>query len=1158
MGDVAAVNYSACGISEQDWKKLSPKTQEFCNSGEQAAKQIARLLQRGFDITEINKYYDNLPPVQGMAVEKGENPKVAPEDNSPEAVAARNAEKLENLRQEALKTTPEMMDKKDMRKMNEEQWEEYFLERYKQNPAEARRDIVQVMYSKEVRETKQVLQNMMTDTKAEKMLKSKYLAEGFATEEEKERYEARKMELRKLYMEEPRRKYDEQIKTLQDQLNALPETDTEGRAKIENQMKEVRAQRERACDKAALDAYNSIRPPHEKVQEKDWVQEGEHLSTEQIEAILDLKALDAFDMTEGKIQEMAISAVSESKFNKGVAEVKKLREEIAKLKEENITPEVQRIQNKAIMADRKYEEDIAKLLQEAETEESLKLRQEATDANIAAREEIIKLRKAGKDTEADALEKKRLADKEEAQKKIQAALDQEKVKQADKLTEERNKAREAARKEAYDALPEKVREKIEKLENKIQKTMDEANTDNNKLLTENLDDIAKIMAETQIDKQRAENKFNKTVVDYSKLDEDIQEWIKENPEEFAEEAKNGELSTFRTQKPVLDEKGRQVYDEDGNPKMIEQHWVFKSEKFKNYMLAMSNDNNLDNDEAVDPKNKADFYADMQDRKKVTRDRKGEQAVTKFKDRRFAKKCFKAAGIETEKDRTFGMQVGAAAKAFGKGFVVGSVGALAAEYLSTTKVVESKFFKLVQYSGSVPWSKMVHYEGETDATLTGRYQKHLEGDVGYHQDIVVEGEATGYVEFDYSGSKDYTYSGTGSGVAHGNYNGTASGTVPVTHKDYQNGILIGEYTENVDVDLPYSGEIDIPYDYEYSGGGTVHYDGTVGGDVSIPYKKVVSADGTVHWEADIDDEVTLNGKAHYEGDVLVEGEAEYSGEEKVEGTTKGSPKIDLKNVLNIGIGAGIANTLASLPEIAKIKDEGMRNETIRRQVLSDKGVDDRRPQPPTPPKTPEQSSTITITPVKTPDKEVQEQKRTTVPVEVKVPETKGNRVYYQGWHTLQAAYEAPNTSHFRNWFRKEFLGGKDIWETGTKKGGPKTQHFEGKIEYKDRNGKIHNLTFNEEVFAKAIDSYPVGNTGSGDAPTTGNTKPNVKVNIRKIPGSETFSGSITVKIGDKTYTASAQGHTSAQAVKDALKMDLLKQGLSDSQVDKAIREAVPQE
>jgi len=1199
MGGNVAVNYKQLGISEQDWNKLSPKTQEYCKSAPQAAKQVARLLSRGLEIKDINEYFDNLQ-VQGMTVEKGDAKEEVPaKDLTPEEVAARDKERLESLRQEALKTTPEMMNDKDMRNMNEEQWEQYFLERYKQNPAEARRDIVEVMYHKDVQKTKQALQNMMRDTKAEKMLKSKYLAEGFATEEEKERYEARKTELRKLYMEEPRAKYDGQLKGLEEQLTNLAETDTEGRTALLKQIKDVKEQRERACDKAALDAYNSLRPPHEKVQEKDWVQKGEHLTTEQIEAILDLKALDAFDMTEGKIQNMAIYAVSENKFNHGVAEVQKMRDEIAKLKsdKDNITPEVQRIQNKAIMADRDYDERIAKLLQEAETDESLKLRKDATEANLAARAEVTRLRKAGKDNEADALEQQRLKDKQEAQKKIQEALDQDKLAEANKLTDERTAAREAATKEAYNALPADVRKKIEKLEAKIQKTMQEANTDNNKLLTDNIDDIAKIMAETQIDKQRAENKFKKTVVNYDKLDKDIKEWIKENPEDFAVEAKEGETPTFTTKVPVLDEKGRQVYDENGDPKMDEKSWVFKSEKFKDYMLAMSNDNNLDNDEVVDPTNKADYYADMQDRKKITRAHKGEGAVTKFKDRRFAKKCYDAAGIETEGDRTLGMQIGAGVKAFGKGFVVGSIGALAAEYLSTTKVVESPYFKLVQYSGSVPWTKMVHYSGETDATLTGRYQKHLEGDVGYHQDIVVEGNATGYVEFGYEGDVGYHYegdvgyhyegdvgySGTVHGTAHGDYSGTTSGTVPVTHTDYQNGIPIGSYTENVGVDLPYSGSIDIPYEQgytgtahysgdgtaHYAGDGTAHYSGTVGGEVSIPYKKVVSADGTVHWVADVDDEVTLTGKAHYEGDIEASGEAHYEGEEEVSGTTRGRAKINLKNVLNIGIGAGIANVMASLPDIGKIKDEGMRGKTIKRQVLSNKGVDERKtptpptpPQPPTPPTPPvppepTQSSTIKIENQVTPEREETDTTTTTEEVQVQPRKRNGDHYEYQGWHTLQAAYKAPNTAHFRNWFRREFLDGKDIWQVGTQKGGPSTQHFEKNITYTDRNGKVYNLTFDKDVFAKALDTRPIKD-GNGKAPSVGATHANTNVTIRKIPGSNTYSGSITVKIGDKTYTTSASGHTSEASLKETLRINLLKQGLSDSQVDRAIREAVPQE
>lgn len=934
MGGNVAVNYKQLGISEQDWNKLSPKTQAFCNQGDGYAKSVARLLSKGYDIEAINKHFD-AQPVKGMSVEKGDGKSTVPDkDLTPEELDARKKDNLEALRQTALKTTPEMMDDKDMRKMNEEQWEQYFTERYKQNPAEARRDIVQVMCAKEVRQVKAGLQSMMKDTKANIQLKTKYLAEGFATEEEKKRYEARRNELRELYMNGPRRKYDEEISKLQDDLALLDTNDETGKAAINAKIKDAQERRAKACDLAALDAYNALRPPHEKVQEKDWVQQGEHLTTAQIEAIIDLKATDAFDVTEGKIEEMAIHAVSEQHFNKGVAEVKKMRDEIDKLKKENVTPEVQRIQNKAIATDNAYQDQINKLLGEAETAESRNLRQEAEIKNRETRAEIARLRKEGKDAEAEALDKQRIANKADAQKAIAAAMDQDKLKQAEDLNKERQEAREAASKEAYDALPQKVKEKIAKIEKKIQKTMDEANTDNNKFLTDNLDDIAKIMAETQIHKQRAENKFNKTVVNYDKLDKDIKEWIQETPEDFFEPA-DEKTANYTQEVPVKDEKGRQVFDKDGNPVTEKKYWKFSSDKFKNEMLAYSNDNNLDNDEATDATHNADYRADLQDRKKITRNRKGEEAKHKFGDRKFAAKCFKAAGIETEGDRTVGLRLAHIGKAMAKGFVAGSAAGLLAEYLSTTKVVESKFFQLVQYSGSVPWSKMVHYS----KTVSGTEQ--------YHQQVVAEGDVTSYVEFGYEGDKDWHYEGdhsySGTGIAHGEYSGNATGTVQQTHTDWQNGIPIGEYTQDVEVKLPYSGSIDIPYGYEgtihVSADGTVHYEGTVGGNVTQHYRQVIDVNGEVHWEAVVED------------DIEVSGEAEYSGEKEVSGTTRGRAKINMKNVLGLGIAGAVSAGIASIPDALKITDEGMRSETIKRQVLSDKGVDDRRPVPPPPPPKP---------------------------------------------------------------------------------------------------------------------------------------------------------------------------------------------------------------
>ncbi len=925
MGGNGAIYSSEYGISRLDWNKLSPKLQEACAQEPKLANQIARQLSKGIEAKDLNAYYENVQ-IKGLAVEKAEEGEVTPE------------QKLENLRTTATQITAKDMDNKDMRNLNEAQWEQYFMERYKQNPMEARRDIVQVMYSKEVRQVKAGLQAMMRDTKANIQLKSKYLAEGFASEEEKERYAARRDELRKLYIDGPRAKYDQEIRSLQDDLALLDPNDAAGRAEIEAKIKDAQERRAKACDKAALDAYNSLRPPHEKVQEKDWVQPGEHLTTEQIMAIIDLKATDAFDITEGKIEEMAISAVSEQNFNKGMAEVQKMRKEIADLKAEAVknSPEAQRVQNKAIMADREYADQINQLLQEAETPESKKLREQADAQNRATRAEVARLRKAGNEAEAEALEQKRLADKAEAQKSITAAMDQTKLKQAEDLQKERAEARDKASTEAYNALPQKVRDKIEKLEAKIQKTMKESNEENNKVLTENLDDIAKIMAETQIHKQRAEHKFNTTVVKHDKLDKDIKEWIQETPEDFFEKA-DEKTADYVQEVHVKDDKGRPTFDKDVNPVIEKKYWKFSSDMFKNKMLAYSNDNNLDNDEATDAAHNADYRADLQDRKKITRARKGEEAKHKFGDRRFAAKCFKTAGIEIEGDRTTGLRIAHLGKAFAKGFVAGSAAGLLSEYISTTKVVESKFSKLVQYSGSVPWSKIVHYS------------KTVQGTSQYHDQVVAEGDVTTHVEFGYEGDADWHYEGdhgySGTGVATGEYSGNTTSTVPVTHKDYQNGYLIGEYTENVEVTLPYGGKIEIPYGYEgtihVSADGTVHYSGTVGGDVTQHYRQVIDVNGEVHWEAVVED------------DIEVSGEAEYSGEKEVSGTTRGRAKINMNNVLNAGLIAGGMNVIASLPDLPKIVDEGMRGETIKRNVLAKKGVEQTpiKDTPPTPPVVP---------------------------------------------------------------------------------------------------------------------------------------------------------------------------------------------------------------
>lgn len=1120
MCAIESTFYKDYGMTTEQWNAIGAECQEICKKNPKAVISVMKLIEGGMKPEDLAKSLAGSAETRkatGTEVEK------------------QNQTSLDALKP---KVVLEDMENKDMRKVSEEQWKEYFIARYEANPAEAERDIARIVYRKEVAQVQAGLQNMLNDAKQSKVVKAKYFAEGFASDKEQKAYEDKMKELQAYY-------------------------------------KENKAE--------AIRDYNGL---FRVVGYNDPVDEGGHLTSEQLDALIRLKGLDSVEIDGDRLSDMAVTAVVNNRFNKGVTKANEYMAKVEELKAENITPEIRKIQQDAIEQDSRYDQECAKLMQEAQTEESIKLFNEHIKNNKELEAEIAKQKRLGNTEKAEELEKKRLEDRAEAQKKIHEAMDQDKLKQAEELSKKRYDARLAAEKAAYDALDPKVKAKIEELEKKAADAVKDANTSSNNDVRDKIPDIAAIMAESQVDKQRAEARFNRTTVHWGDgkdsddgktrnvyLDDEMRQFVKDNPELFCDEVEEGADFSGEKRNPETGEKTTVGYK-------------FNEQKFQDYMLRLANDNQLDNEDADDPSNKADYYATIKERKELN-DAKNYSYATpaKLKDRRFAKKCYEAAGLDLEKDKTVAKRWGNLAKKTIIGAGVGGGVALLSEYISTTKVVSSPFFKVVEYAGSVPYMQMVHVKGTTDATLKGRYQDtiHVEGYEDYHQDILVEGVAEGEVTLGYSGSgtAHYThpYSGSGvasgivSGTATGNYSGTASGSVPVehTHTDWQNGRPIGQktWTDNVDVNIPYSGQVSIPYEqgvtlpYEYSGvaEGDVGYtySGTTTGKGQIPYKQVVSANGTVRWEADvdIDEEVTVNGKVDYETDVKVEGEAEYKGQKEINETVTGRPKMDWGNIGKATIIGSIGGAAKGLMDWNHIYDEGGRDEGIARQVLSEKGVDAKKKPTSTPPKPPEQSSTIKIDSEKTPDQERLNAETKTVAIPVAAPEKRGNKVYYQGWQTLQKAYGAPNSANFRNWFRKNYLGGKDIWETGSKNDGAKIQHFEREIEYVDpKTKKVYKLTFNPEIFAKALDFYEINNN-TGTAPTVGNTKPNVKVSVTKIPGTETYKGSITVKIGDKTYTASTQGHTSEKAVKDALKTELLKQGLSDSEVDKAIREAVPQ-
>lgn len=871
-------------FTEEQWKKLTSDVKEECKKDPLFAKQVASELKSGGDPSTIGTQLAypggklKSGPIKGFELER------TTADSATTGVKM-NVDNLEALKPKY--NIADLENDKQLRKTAEAQWEEYFLARAKENPEEAKRDMVRILYNKEVAQIKGGMEEMLKDSKQSKVLKSKYLAEGYATAKEQEAYEN----------------------------------------KIKQLTEEYKSERGNAT---AIRDYNALFREQGK---NDPIDEGGHITNAQFDALVKLKALDAIEIDGDRLDKMAISAITDQKFNEGLRKANEYQEEIDKLKRESLSPKAKKIQEDAIKKDMEYAKQINKLLTDAETPESIAYRKDFNARYKEMEAKVEYLRRIGKNEEADALEAERLQAKKEAQEHINTLLDQDKLAEANKLTEEQKTARETANKAVYEALDPKVKEKITKLEGKIADAIKDGNADALELTGKNVEKIAKIFAEAQVDKEIAENRYNKTVVHWDKdpsinendgmrhtyLDNNIREIVQSYPDIFAREPKDGEAPDF-----TVDGKG----------------YKFDSDKYKEQMLRMANDNQRDNIDSNDAAYGADYLAVIKERKEFADFAAGHSVKAKLKDRRLAGKAYKIAGLDIERDKTVGKRLKHVGVGVFKGAVMGGAAAALAEYLSTTKVVESKFFKIVEYSGSVPFAKMVHYKGETDATLTGKYRgtHHVEGDQAYSQQITVEGDAESYVSFEYSGYKDYY----GSKDYSGTVSAEVSGTTPyqTTHTDYYNGIPVGEQVVNVDV--PYHDKVNVPYKGTVDYSGTVYYSGEVGGNVKIPYKQVVDVDGTVHWEADVDieDDVTLTGKAAYEGDVMVEEDVEYKGEVEASGTTVGRPKFDWNNVAKGAITGAIAGGLNAIADWGTIYDEGDRRGSIARKVLSEKNVDGR--------------------------------------------------------------------------------------------------------------------------------------------------------------------------------------------------------------------------
>ena len=879
-------NYQTYFTKEQ-WEKLPKDVQEKCKTEPVFANTVKSSLAAGTDPASISTKLANSSGQTNSSSMKGlEVERSAP---APQAMRGEIKQNIDILKP---KIDLESMDDKGIQKAAQAQWEEYFNARYANNPEEAKKDVVKILYNKEVNNVAKVLEQTQKDNPI--LINSKYFAEGHATQEETERYNHEVARLVEEYskaenLEEAKKEYNNEF--------------TKNRFK------------------------------------KNRVGTGETLTQAQIKELAERKALMDFKIGPERITAMAEDAVYNQHFNRAILINVEYQDKIKEAKAEAETPESKNMKRQFAKQDIEYQNQIAAKMKEAETPESKKIKEEGLKIDIQAKKDIRKARLSGDEVLAKILERKRLQDKEATEYFISKALDPEKKKEADELVAKRMDALKKFNEDFDKTLDPKKLEKAAKLEEKRKNEIKKLQADDFEIKTSDLKEIASLMAEAQVDKQIAEARFNKTVVHWSDadkgqvdkkdgknhtfLDDDMRKYVEDNAEIFGTEVKDGEVADFYGT------------DKDGN----RVAYKFDQDKYKNYMLATASDHALDNEFAKDARYKADYYASMKDRKDLI-DKRDDANYDQIvgKDRKLAKKLFEAAGLDVEKDKTLGKRWAHVGLGALKGAVSGGAIALATEYLSTTKIVESKFAEIVQYAGVIPYSKVIKYDKVHNVSLTDQVTLtgQAEGDAAYHDQIEVSGVAKGDVSLEYNDIVEYGGTGYLDGTFTGSGSGVASTTVSVP--SYTNGILEG--TVNVPVDVPYdytySHDYHLPYEYH----GQQEISGVVTGQANIPYKQVVDVDGKVHWVADVEltDQVTMNGDVRIQDEILVEDQVKYEGEKEVTGTTKGRAKIDLGNIGKAAFIGGVTGAANAAADWRKIWDDGEKQYATLRATLANKNVD----------------------------------------------------------------------------------------------------------------------------------------------------------------------------------------------------------------------------
>ena len=543
---------------------------------------------------------------------------------------------------------------------------------------------------------------------------------------------------------------------------------------------------------------------------------------------------------------------------------------------------------------------------------------------------------------------------------------------------------------------------------------------------QDLDKLCDINAEAKLDIEIAKERVGDRTLYWDKpnkklgdndvvLSKKLKKEVMAQPELYCREPKAGEKADFTV-----------------NGKS----YIFDSDKTKEYRLGVSNRYEVDNKDERDAANQADYNLSVKERdwgaekkhnqlmdleKKYPQLRSEDENVrkkflkdhpdvatqyqwatkpVKTKDRKREKEWAKAIGLDYEKDKTGAKRLGHVAKSTLKGAAAGAVSgaasAMIAEAYATTKVVNEKYFQMVQIAGTVGYSGVKAYTatGTTTYHAEGDQAFHVEGDQDYTGKVVVSGDVEYNKTIDVDGYTDYSttvdidtevpYSGkvviNDTIPVDGTVDWSGTGTADFTYDKYDNGVYIGSSTTSKDVTVsgstPY--HQDVVYTKTVDVNGTTRFQATIPVEGQAYFKKTVDVNGVVHFEKIEEYHGTVHyskdGTVHYShdgtttythnGEVAYEGEVEYEDEKAVEGTTRGRHRFDWGAVKDAALyGAAIGGATGLVTGIAtmrKVRDFGGGPATSSRELVGQKFMNDK---PPVPPKT-----TPTQTPTPTPSSE----------------------------------------------------------------------------------------------------------------------------------------------------------------------------------------------